>query len=154
MIMDSGYERLEDQIAWYDRKSQWHQRQYKVLKIISFVAAALVPLTSIFAKAYIPGALGAVVVIVEGIQQLYQHNRYWVQYRQTCERLLREKYLYMARTGPYALPDTRAYRLLVETVEGLVSDDNTSWMQVQRESEHRSQEHDADEQDAPAAQAS
>ena len=46
MNMDSGYERLEDQIAWYDRKSLWHQRQYKVLKVVSMIAAALVPLTA------------------------------------------------------------------------------------------------------------
>ena len=38
----------------------------------------------------IPGALGVVVVIVEGLQQMNQHHRYWVQYRQTCEQLRRE----------------------------------------------------------------
>jgi hypothetical protein len=152
MTMDSGYERLEDQIGWYDRKSLWHQKQFKLLKIVSLVSAALVPLTSIFAQAYIPGAFGAVVVVVEGVQQLYQHNRYWLQYRQTCERLRREKYLYMARTGHYNLPDGEAFRLLVENVEALVSDDNSAWMQGRREAEHKPREIE-DEESAPAPRA-
>jgi hypothetical protein len=142
---DSGYERLEDQIAWYDRKSLWHQKQYKVLKVISMVAAALVPLTvALPAWTFVPGALGVVVVIAEGLQQMNQHHRYWVQYRQTCEQLRREKFLYMGRTGSYNLPDAKAFRLLVENVEALVSDDNASWMQGRRESEQRARDHEAE----------
>ena len=156
MNMDSGYERLEDQIAWYDRKSIWHQAQYKILKIISMVAAALVPLTAaVTTWPFIPGALGVVVVIVEGLQQMNQHHRYWVQFRQTCEQLRREKFLYMGRTGSYNLPEAKAFRLLVENVEALVSDDNASWMQGRRESEQKVHEPDEDEaQPVPAPHAS
>lgn len=155
MNMDSGYERLEDQIAWYDRKSLWHQRQYKVLKVVSMIAAALVPLTAAVTDwPVIPGALGVVVVIVEGLQQMNQHHRYWVQYRQTCEQLRREKFLYMGRTGTYNLPEAKAFRLLVENVEALVSDDNASWMQGRRESEQKPREHEPDiEAPAPAPRA-
>ncbi|MGE0667661.1 MAG: DUF4231 domain-containing protein [Sphingomonadales bacterium] len=148
MTMDSGYERLEDQIAWYDRKSLWHQKQYKVLKVVSMVAAALVPLTSVTPWPIIPGALGVVVVIVEGLQQMNQHHRYWVQYRQTCEQLRREKFLYIGRTGSYNLSDAKAFRLLVENVEALVSDDNASWMQGRRDSEQKPREQDAEEETA------
>jgi len=151
MNMDSGYERLEDQIAWYDRKSLWHQRQYKMLSMITLVAAALVPLTSIFGNAFIPGSIGAIVVIAEGVQRLYQHNRYWVQYRQTCERLRHEKFLYMARTGSYNLSEAKAFRLLVENVEALVSDDNAAWMQGRRESEQRPREQGDDNETAVPA---
>lgn len=155
MTMDSGYERLEDQIAWYDRKSLWHQAQYKVLKVISMVAAALVPLTAAVTDwPFIPGALGVVVVIVEGLQQMNQHHRYWVQYRQTCEQLRREKFLYMGRTGSYNLPEAKAFRLLVENVEALVSDDNASWMQGRRDSEQKPRDQEADnEASAPAPRA-
>lgn len=136
--MDSGYERLEDQIVWFDVKSLWHQGQYKLLKVISIVAAALVPLTAAFTNvAWVPGGLGVVVVIVESWQQLQQHHRYWVQYRQTCERLRREKFLYLGRTGAYNLPEAQAFRLLVENVEALISDDNASWLQGRRESEQK-----------------
>jgi len=40
---DPTLERLEDQINWYDRKSNQNHRVYKWLKIIEIVAASLVP---------------------------------------------------------------------------------------------------------------
>ena len=113
----------------------------------------VVPLTAAVTNwPVIPGALGVVVVIVEGLQQMNQHHRYWVQYRQTCEQLRREKFLYMGRTGTYNLPEAKAFRLLVENVEALVSDDNASWMQGRRESEQKPRDYEPDiETPAPRA---
>jgi hypothetical protein len=36
-------ERLEDQICWYDRKSQTAQRRYKILKLAQVIIAGLIP---------------------------------------------------------------------------------------------------------------
>jgi hypothetical protein len=41
-------ERLDDHIAWYDRKSQAAQRRYKTLKLARVIIAALIPLASAF----------------------------------------------------------------------------------------------------------
>ena len=41
-------ERLEDQIGWYDRRSQTAQRRYKALKLAQVIIAALIPLASAF----------------------------------------------------------------------------------------------------------
>ena len=41
-------ERLEDQIGWYDRKSQTAQRRYKILKLAQVIIAGLIPLASVF----------------------------------------------------------------------------------------------------------
>jgi hypothetical protein len=41
-------ERLDDQIGWYDRKSQTVQRRYKTLKLAQVIIAALIPLVSAF----------------------------------------------------------------------------------------------------------
>ena len=46
MTDDPTLERLEDQINWYDRKSNYCQRVYKWLKVIEILAAALVPLSA------------------------------------------------------------------------------------------------------------
>ena len=51
-----------------------------------------------------------------------------------------------ARTAPEAT----AFRLLVENVEALVSDDNAAWMQGRRESEQRPKEHEPDDEAVPA----
>lgn len=45
-------ERLDDQIAWYDQKSQSNQKWYKRLRVIELIAAASIP----FLAAYITEA--------------------------------------------------------------------------------------------------
>src|SRR6202042_1603438 len=45
---DPIMERLEDQIAWYDRKSSANQRYFKRIKIVEIAAAAFIPLLSAF----------------------------------------------------------------------------------------------------------
>lgn len=131
---NSGYERLEDQIEWYDRKSIAHQRAYRRLKLVSICAAALVPLAAYLTDLpFIVGALGVIVVVVEGVLEVNQHQRNWIRYRTTCESLKHEKYRYLARTGPYAASDTDAYRELVERVEILVSQENSVWVEDRRQ---------------------
>ena len=46
--------RLEDQISWYDRKSNYSQQVYKWIKIIEIVAAALVPLAAGLSFLFLP----------------------------------------------------------------------------------------------------
>ena len=50
-------QRLDDQIAWYDRKSMACQRWYKHLRVTEFVAAALIP----FLAAYLAYAVFRIV---------------------------------------------------------------------------------------------
>ena len=74
---DPTLERLDDQINWYDRKSARHKRYFNVLKIVTIVAAATIPfLTTLPLESKlnltITAALGAAIVVIEGVQQLYQ----------------------------------------------------------------------------------
>src|SRR5262249_15485138 len=95
--------RLEEQIAWYDNKSGLNQRRFKTLKISQIVAGALIPFTSsIGAPTYVAGALGVLIVIFEGLQSLSQYQHNWIFYRSTCEQLSHEKFLWLAKAGPYA----------------------------------------------------
>ena len=136
----SSWQRLEDQIQWYDRKSREAKRWYLRLKVVQIVTAAAIPVlaTAWPEKAWIGGAMGAVIVVLEGLQQLFQHHSHWTQYRSTCERLRHEKYLWQAHAGPYARshkPDA----LLAERVEGLVSQEQTAWASTQQEKTSASQ---------------
>jgi hypothetical protein len=120
--------RLEDQISWYDRKStnsrNWHMR----LKIGTLVCAAAIPFSAAMgAQAYVGGGLGALVVVMEGFQQLFQFHTNWVSYRGTCESLKHEKYLFLALAGPYATAAS-PQRMLAERVEGTVSVENAKWV--------------------------
>jgi hypothetical protein len=128
------WQRLDEQIHWYDRRSRSSKRWYIRLKVVQIVTAAAIPVlaTAWPTEAWIGGAMGATIVILEGLQQLLQLHSNWTQYRSTCEGLRHEKYLWMAHAGPYARsqhPDA----LLAERVEGLVSQEQTAWSSTQRE---------------------
>jgi hypothetical protein len=125
-------DRLEDQLAWYEAKSLHHKRWFQSLKVCQIVVAAGIPaVVAAGASAGVAGALGAVVVVLEGLQQLFQFQQNWIAYRGTAEGLKHEKFLYLAAAGPYAGSDGRD-RLLAERVEGLVSQEHAAWAEVQR----------------------
>jgi len=91
-------DRLEDQIGWYDRKSQTAQRRYKILKLAQVIIAGLIPLVAVFPipepqSKWVTAILGLLVLIIEAVQQLNQDQQNWLAYRSTCEALKHEKYL-------------------------------------------------------------
>jgi hypothetical protein len=71
---------------------------------------------------WITAILGASVAILEGLQQLGQCNNLWTSYCATAEQLKYEKYLFLARSGPYRdLGEEEALKRLAERVEERVS---------------------------------
>jgi hypothetical protein len=128
-----AWERVEDQIAWYDVKSSFNQRRFKVLKICQIVTAAAIPVAaSLSAPLWLIGAGGALIVVLEGLQQLQQYQQNWTSYRATCERLRHERFLFQAHAGPYAAAADPAV-LLAERVEGLVSQEHAAWTSQQED---------------------
>jgi uncharacterized protein DUF4231 len=123
-----AWTRLEDQIAWYDEKSNDNRHWFKRLKVLQIVTAAAIPVAaSADAAGWLIGAGGALIVVVEGLQQLQQYQQNWTTYRATCERLKHEKFLFISGAGPYATtrePEAR----LAERVEALVSQEQAAWV--------------------------
>lgn len=125
---DVTIDRLEDQLAWYDRASGRAQRNFKVLKTITFVLAGLVPVSVAFdAPNVVPAVFGFGVLVAEGLLQLHQYEQHWQSYRSTAEMLKHEKYLFLAAAGPYA-EASDAKRMLAERVESLVSQEHARWI--------------------------
>ena len=129
--------RLDEQIAWYDKKSSLNQRWFKTLKIAQIAAGALIPFTSsVGAPASVAGALGVLIVIFEGLQSLSQYQHNWVAYRATCEQLTQEKFLWLAKAGTYssaASPDA----LLAERIEALISSEAATWTTTIQQKEQK-----------------
>lgn len=125
--------RVRDQIGWYDRKSQQNQRWFKRLKVTEIITAAAIPfVASVSAPVALVGAGGALIVVLESLQQLQQYQQNWITYRATCERLRHEQFLFQAGAGPYAnAHDPEA--LLAERVEGLVSQEHAAWVSQREE---------------------
>jgi hypothetical protein len=131
--VNHGWERLEDQLGWYDRKSGQQKLWFQRLKVMQIVIAAAIPVVAgVGADAWITGSLGASIVVLEGIQQLFQYQQNWLGYRATAEALKHEKYLYLAQAGPYRHGTARD-AVLAERVEALVSQEQSSWSAAQTE---------------------
>ena len=124
--------RLEDQIMWYDRKAAQNQRTYKTVRTMEFVFAATMPF---FFALHIPyvvivaSVMSVCVVVLLGLEQLNQYHSNWISYRSTCEALKHEKYLYLAKTGPYQ-GTANSVAMLSERLESLISVEHSKWASV------------------------
>jgi hypothetical protein len=128
---DLTWDRLEDQISWYDRRSGDNQRRYKWLKLLEIAVAASLPVVAaVHSPVWVTGGLAAVVVVLEGAQHLFQFQQNWITYRSTAEALKHERYLYLANAGPYTEGDR--HRQLAERLEGLISQEHAQWTASQQ----------------------
>lgn len=139
---DYAMERLEDQIKWYDKKSGYNQKMFKGMKTITIVVSLLIPLFAAFAAykgnidgklvALVAGIMGALIALLEAVQQLNQYHHNWITYRSTAEALKHEKYLYLSNAGPYAAA-ANATALLAERIESSVSQEHAKWASAQEQ---------------------
>jgi hypothetical protein len=130
-------ERLSDQLQWFDRRAMRNRRLYQGFKVSQILLAAAVPvLSGAGAAAALVGSLGAAIVSLEGMQQLFQFHRNWVAYRACAESLRRELHLYRAEVAHYARAADPVGQL-AQHVEALVTRTQFHWLAQQKEGEHR-----------------
>jgi hypothetical protein len=123
--------RLEDQVAWYDRKSNSCQTKYKIMKFAQITLALLIPAMSFLPSESVKWSTvfaGAFIALLETVQHMNQYSTLWVTYRSTAERLKHEKYLFLSAAGAYR-DFSEAERLvkLAERVEENVSTEHANW---------------------------
>jgi hypothetical protein len=136
--------RLNDQLDWYDKKSGDNQRRYKQIKVAQLILAGSIPVFALVDGLWgrwVTAILGASVAILEGLQQLGQYNNLWVTYRATAEQLKHEKYLFLAKSGPYSgLKEEEALRLLAERVEERVSTEHAKWVSERSQQDEKQEQ--------------
>jgi hypothetical protein len=130
--------RLEDQESWYDKKSAVNQKWYKRFKLAQIVLAAAIPIMALLPMAntkFIVAVFGALIAILEGVQQLYQFHTLWTEYRSMAEHLKLEKYLFLSAGGPYrGLNQEDALILLAERIEEHISKEHAKWIDTSKNS--------------------
>lgn len=128
-------ERLDDQLEWYDKKSQYSQKLFKRLRLLEIIAAALIPFLSGMSEKithyqWLVGGLGVLIAVSAATSSLFKYHENWIEYRTTAEQLKHEKYSYLTSTKPYDNDDR--FSVLVQRIEGLISKENSSWATVTR----------------------
>lgn len=123
--------RVDDQIAWYDKKSVYCQKMYKCLQIAEIVFASLIPLLSAYSEeqniSIIVGLLGSAIAIIEAITKLNKYHENWIEYRTTCELLRYQKYLFETQSSPYNQEEETVENLFVRNIETIISSENNKW---------------------------
>jgi hypothetical protein len=134
--LPSLWERLESQIAWYDRKATANQRAYKRSKIAIIVLAISLPIFAEYGHigefergpAFLVGLAAGLILLLEGLQHLNKWQENWILYRSTCEGLRHEQHLFFEKAGPYAgLKPEEANRLLAERTGALWMAEHSKW---------------------------
>ncbi|MGE7365383.1 DUF4231 domain-containing protein [Desemzia incerta] len=133
-------ERVDDQINWYDKKSGKMQKKYKFLKRITIISSGLIPIISLsnlqfryISTELIVSSLGTLIAITESFSALSKYNENWTRYRNICETLKSEKYMYLNQSGVYSEKnDVFAY--FVERIETIISQENINWASLNKES--------------------
>ena len=123
--------RVDNQIDWYDKKSIEAQKWYKRLQKAEIVLAAFIPLLSGYATnkciAFIIGAFGAIIAIIESISKLNKYHENWIQYRTTCEMLRYQKHLFLTGSAHYNSENETIENIFVRNIENIISSENNQW---------------------------
>lgn len=119
-------DRLEDQIAWYSRKSAEAKRQFYRLQLIALLSSSAIPIVSVIPPPpWVAAVLGSMAALASGLAALFAWQNLWIRYRSTGESLTQERVLYLMRVGEYA--GDNPHRILVERCEQIMSQERQTW---------------------------
>lgn len=137
-------ERLDDQISWYDNKSQFEKKHYYAIRTFQLIFSASIPVLTGLVLQYhfiltVIAILGALVTVLEGISSVKKYHEKWIQYRTIAEALKKEKYTFSVSAGVYDQKDTDDLKTLVERCESIISSENINWANMDNNKKERKQ---------------
>ncbi|MBX2847967.1 MAG: DUF4231 domain-containing protein [Acidiferrobacterales bacterium] len=122
-------ERVDDQLAWYSKKSATNKNWHFRLQLVTLIAAALVPVISLSSSAMgvriVVAIVGSIAAVAAGVVALYQFRDLWIDYRSTAEQLKYERYLFLTGSEPYGTEE--CFSLFVNRVENIILEENRGW---------------------------
>jgi hypothetical protein len=150
-------ETLRNSVAWqelrrsflfYHRNAGANRLGYLALRTTVLVAGALVPIMALAtSRQVVVAALGALIVVAEGVAQLTQVHDHWVRYRRTAEALRREAIAFASGAGVYGSGDLTGNQRLASRILDLEAEENSAWeetVRAERLKSHPAAEHARD----------
>ena len=129
-------ERLNDQLRYYDRTATRAKKRYLQSRLVSVIAAALVPVlinVKFPFSDYVTTALSVLVVLIVSLESVFHFREQWVNSRSTSEALRKEYFQFTSSEGPYAAfggDGDAAFRHFVGRAESMIEVENLSTLQV------------------------
>lgn len=128
-------ERIEKQINWYDKKSISCQKKYKYYSIVSIISTSSIPIILLFSDfnefgvKVVVALLGSISSILGSLLTLNNYQGLWIKYRNTCELLNRELYLFKTSSGKY-FACTNSTENFISNCENIMSFEHDYWFEV------------------------
>lgn len=125
---------LKGQREWYGAKASAFKKWAELLSIAIIAAGALTTLLQVFPdKVWVPiatAALGGLITVAEGWQRIARYRETWTGYRTASERMKQQRRLFVNAAGQYKdLGDDDAFTLFVESVEGIIAQEQQIYWQ-------------------------
>jgi hypothetical protein len=138
--------RVDDQLAWYDKKSTtnklWHYRW----QVIALISTAIIPILSLLSGEMevrvAVACLGALAAIAAGFMSMYQFRDQWADYRTTAELLKYEKFHFLTGSAPYEKENS--FGLFVTRIEAIILKENSQWKERHLNAEKSAEAADAE----------
>ena len=124
--------RLDWSVQWHTLAELQAKRWYAAIKTVQIAAAAAIPVLTAtsgnsVATKYLIAALGALIVVLEGIQQLKKYAQNALLWAQGKEALKHEYFLFRAQAGPYAVDNDTRGKLLATRIEQIIGQEVGRW---------------------------
>lgn len=105
---------------------------YRAARVVTIVSAALVPVlaTADQVPRWVLGILGAIAVVTEGIQGLYQFRLSALNAMRTANNLERVLNKYMTAVAPYEGSSQQAFPVFVQDIEAIRANADDAFLQT------------------------
>jgi Protein of unknown function (DUF4231) len=117
---------FKGQFLQYSRGATNNRLAYQCAKVAAIVLAAAVTVcAALSVTAWITASLGAAVVVLEALQQLFQWQANWISYRRSAETMRQHGLAFAAGMPPYDREDRR--QRLAAILQEVARSENTGW---------------------------
>ena len=120
-------DRIDDQIVWHDKKSNYNKWAYYSCSIIAIVGSIVASVT-IHCCEIIATVISALVAISVGMNNLFKFQKKWMLYRITSELLKSEKMKFNVKAGDYSGATDNSEKVLYNKIEGMLHNTNQEWL--------------------------
>jgi Protein of unknown function (DUF4231) len=126
---------LKGQREWYGKRASTYKQNAQLLSIFIISAGALTTFVQIFPAtvgvAVVTAGLGVLIAVAEGWQRIARYRETWIAYRTASERMKQELRLFVNGVGRYrGLGDDDAFAQFVETIEGIIAEEQQIYWQA------------------------
>lgn len=127
-------QRLEEQIAWYDKAGKKNKTLFQLFKVGEIVVASVTPFLIAHSDVdggplhVIAATMSITIAILAAMLGAFKFQEKWIQFRSVSEQLKHEKFMYLTQSGVYE--KRSSFPAFVKRIEIILIRENDDWMKL------------------------